>query len=248
MKAADRASRLTRQLLAFSRHQVLNPRLLSVNEIITGMEGMARRVVPENIDFVTELDQELSQVRADAGQMEQVFLNLVINGADAMPNGGQLAIRTANVEVDALFSASRLDLRPGTYVCITVSATGVGMDQETVSRIFEPFFTTKGVGKGTVLGLSTVLHVTQRRKSGLQSLPRTLFSFFPPRRSSFNADKTQLNRRLPAPGASCWSRTKSRRATGPFIESRARRLHDARTRTSLMRSRSRSHPRRDSLC
>ena len=156
MKAADRASRLTRQLLAFSRHQVLNPRLLSVNEIISGMESMARRVVPENIELITELDAELSQVRADAGQMEQVFLNLVINGADAMPNGGQLAIRTANMEVDALFSASRLDLPPGSYVCITVSDTGVGMDQETVSRIFEPFFTTKGVGKGTGLGLSTV--------------------------------------------------------------------------------------------
>jgi two-component system cell cycle sensor histidine kinase/response regulator CckA len=156
MKAADRASRLTRQLLAFSRHQVLNPRLLSVNEIISGMEGMARRVVPENINLVTELDAELVQVRADAGQMEQVLLNLVINGADAMPNGGQLAIRTANMEVDASFSASRLDVPPGQYACITVSDTGVGMDQETVSRIFEPFFTTKGVGKGTGLGLSTV--------------------------------------------------------------------------------------------
>jgi PAS domain S-box-containing protein len=156
MKAADRASRLTRQLLAFSRHQVLNPRLLSVNEIISGMEGMARRVVPENIELITELDGELSQVRADAGQMEQVLLNLVINGADAMPNGGQLAIRTSNMEVDASFSASRLDVPPGQYVCITVSDTGVGMDQETVARIFEPFFTTKGVGKGTGLGLATV--------------------------------------------------------------------------------------------
>jgi PAS domain S-box-containing protein len=156
MKASDRASRLTRQLLAFSRHQVLNPRLLSVNEIISGMDGMVRRVVPENIDLVTELDAQLSQVRADGGQMEQVFLNLVINAADAMPNGGQLAVRTSNIEVDASFSASRLDVPPGKYVCITVSDTGVGMDQETASRIFEPFFTTKGVGKGTGLGLSTV--------------------------------------------------------------------------------------------
>jgi two-component system cell cycle sensor histidine kinase/response regulator CckA len=156
MKAADRASRLTRQLLAFSRHQVLNPRLLSVNEIISGMEGMVRRVVPENIDLITELEPALSQVRADAGQMEQVVLNLVINAADAMPNGGRLAVRTSNIEVDASFSASHLDVPAGHYVCITVSDTGLGMDQETVSRIFEPFFTTKGVGKGTGLGLSTV--------------------------------------------------------------------------------------------
>lgn len=156
MKASDRASRLTRQLLAFSRHQVLNPRLLSVNEIVSGMDGMVRRVVPENIELITELDPALSLVRADAGQMEQVVLNLVINGADAMPKGGRLAVRTSNIEVDASFSASHLDVPPGQYVCITVSDTGFGMDQETVSRIFEPFFTTKGVGKGTGLGLSTV--------------------------------------------------------------------------------------------
>jgi PAS domain S-box-containing protein len=156
MKAADRASRLTRQLLAFSRHQVLNPRLLSLNEIISGMDGMVRRVVPENIELVAELDPNLSQVRADAGQVEQVILNLVINGADAMPKGGKLAIRTSNMEIDSSFSASHLDVPPGHYVCITVSDTGFGMDPETVSRIFEPFFTTKGIGKGTGLGLSTV--------------------------------------------------------------------------------------------
>lgn len=156
MKASDRASRLTRQLLAFSRHQVLNPRLLSLHEIIGGMDEMLRRVVPENIDLITELDPKLSQVKADAGQMEQVILNLVINAGDAMPNGGQLAIRASNTEVDASFNAAHLDVQAGQYVCITVSDTGVGMDQETVSRIFEPFFTTKGVGKGTGLGLSTV--------------------------------------------------------------------------------------------
>jgi len=156
MKASDRASRLTRQLLAFSRHQVLSPRLLSLNEIISGMDGMMRRVVPENIDVITELDPNLTQVKADAGQMEQVILNLVINAADAMPNGGRLSIRTSNTDVDASFAASHLDVPAGYYVCLTVSDTGFGMDQETASRIFEPFFTTKGVGKGTGLGLSTV--------------------------------------------------------------------------------------------
>lgn len=156
MKAADRASRLTRQLLTFSRHQVLNPKVLSLNEIISGMDGMVRRVVPENIEVITDLDPKLSMVRVDEGQMEQMILNLVINAADAMPQGGRLAIRTSNTAVDASFSASHLDVPPGDYVCTTVSDTGLGMDQETVSRIFEPFFTTKGVGKGTGLGLSTV--------------------------------------------------------------------------------------------
>jgi PAS domain S-box-containing protein len=156
MKAADRASRLTRQLLTFSRHQVLKPTLLSLNDIISEMDGMVRRVVPESIELITQLDPELAMVRTDAGQMEQMILNLVINAADAMPKGGRLVIRTSNTAVDASFSASHLDVPPGDYVCTTVSDTGFGMDQETVSRIFEPFFTTKGVGKGTGLGLSTV--------------------------------------------------------------------------------------------
>ena len=156
MKAADRASRLTRQLLAFSRHQVLNPTLLSLNEIVSGMDGMVRRVVPENIQLLTELAPDIRPIRADAGQMEQVLLNLVINAADAMPNGGTLSIRTSTATVDSTFTARHLDVPAGRYVCLTVSDTGIGMDAETVARIFEPFFTTKGVGKGTGLGLSTV--------------------------------------------------------------------------------------------
>jgi len=156
MKASDRASRLTRQLLAFSRHQVLNPTLLILNDIISGMDGMMRRVVPENIELITELESQLRPTKADAGQMEQVILNLVINAGDAMPTGGRLIIRTSNVTVDTTFSATHLDLAPGQYACLTVSDTGVGMDAETVARIFEPFFTTKGLGKGTGLGLSTV--------------------------------------------------------------------------------------------
>jgi PAS domain S-box-containing protein len=156
MKASDRASRLTRQLLAFSRHQVLNPTLLILNDTVSGMDGMMRRVVPENIELITELDPQLRPIKADAGQMEQVILNLVINAADAMPTGGRLVIRTSNAAVDATFSATHLDVAPGQYACLTVSDTGFGMDQETVARVFEPFFTTKSLGKGTGLGLSTV--------------------------------------------------------------------------------------------
>jgi signal transduction histidine kinase/ActR/RegA family two-component response regulator len=156
IKASDRASKLTRQLLAFSRHQVLNPTVVILNEIVHGMDGMLRRVLPENIELVTDLAPDLRSVRADIGQMEQVLLNLVINAADAMPNGGQLSVRTSNATLDSSFSAKHLAVPPGQHVCLTVSDTGVGMDEATVAKIFEPFFTTKRVGKGTGLGLSTV--------------------------------------------------------------------------------------------
>ncbi len=156
LKAADRAAALTRQLLAFSRHQVVTPRPVALNQIVEGLNGMLRRVVPENIEINTELGPQLSTIKADTGQLEQVLLNLVINAADAMPNGGRIDIRTSNVEVDATFSASHLDLGPGSYVSLTVSDTGHGMDGETAMRIFDPFFTTKPVGKGTGLGLATV--------------------------------------------------------------------------------------------
>jgi CheY-like chemotaxis protein len=156
MKAADRAAGLTRQLLAFSRHQVLNPSLMNLNDVVSGMDGMVRRVVPENIEVLTELAPDLRSIKADVGQMEQVMLNLVINAADAMPDGGTLSVRTANKSIDAMFSSKHLDVPPGHYVCLTVSDTGIGMDQETAARIFEPFFTTKAIGKGTGLGLSTV--------------------------------------------------------------------------------------------
>jgi len=156
IKASDRATKLTRQLLAFSRHQVLNPTVLRLDEVVSGMDGMIRRVLPENIELVTDLASDLRSVKADTGQMEQVLLNLVINAADAMPEGGKLSIRTSNTEIDATFSSKHLDVPAGQYVCLTVTDTGIGMDQETAARIFEPFFTTKGVGKGTGLGLSTV--------------------------------------------------------------------------------------------
>jgi CheY-like chemotaxis protein len=185
MKASDRAMKLTRQLLAFSRHQVLNPTVLSLNEIVSGMHGMVRRVVPENIEVITDLAPDLYSVKADVGQMEQVLLNLVINAADAMPEGGKLSIRTSNTVIDATFSAQHLDVPPGQYVCLTVTDTGIGMDQETVARIFDPFFTTKGVGKGTGLGLSTVHGIVTQSggKIWVYSEPRfgAIFRIFLPR-------------------------------------------------------------------
>ena len=156
MKASDRASALTRQLLTFSRHQVLNPRIVVLNDVVSEIEGMVRRVVPENIVVRMELDPALDPIKADVGQLEQVILNLVINASDAMPAGGSLDVRTSNVDVDAAFIEAHLDMEAGRYVCLTVSDTGLGMDKETASRIFEPFFTTKPVGKGTGLGLATV--------------------------------------------------------------------------------------------
>jgi PAS domain S-box-containing protein len=156
LRAADRAAALTRQLLAFSRHQVLNPRVVVLNDVVEGIAGMVKRVVPENIAVTTDLAPRLDAVKADTGQLEQVIVNLVINAADAMPAGGKLEIRTSNVEVDAAFSATHLGVSPGDYVCLTVSDTGHGMNKETVERIFDPFFTTKPVGKGTGLGLATV--------------------------------------------------------------------------------------------
>ncbi len=185
MNAAVRASRLTRQLLAFSRHQILNPTVMVLNEIVSGMDGMIRRTLLEHIELSTSLAPDLFKVNADAGQMEQVLLNLVVNAADAMPDGGRLCIRTSNVIVDASFSTSRMDVPPGEYACLTVSDNGSGMDGDTVTKIFEPFFTTKGIGKGTGLGLSTVHGiVTQSEgKISVYSEPKlgTTFKIFLPK-------------------------------------------------------------------
>ncbi|HEY8793847.1 MAG TPA: ATP-binding protein [Gemmatimonadaceae bacterium] len=185
MSASVRASRLTRQLLAFSRHQVLNPTVVVLNDIVSEMEEMLRRILPEHIKLHVQLDPELRSINADAGQMEQVLLNLVVNAADAMPSGGKLSVRTSNTTVDAAFSATHLDVAPGPYVCLTVSDTGVGMDRDTLTKIFEPFFTTKDVGHGTGLGLSTVHGIVTQSggKIWVYSEPElgTAFKIFLPR-------------------------------------------------------------------
>jgi len=160
--AADRATTLTRQLLAFSRKQLLELKVVDVNAIVQDMERLLRPLIGENIDLVTILSREAAHTRADAGQLEQVIMNLVVNAKDAMPVGGKLTLRTENVVLDENHRRGQQFIRPGNYVTLLVSDTGMGMDRETQSRIFEPFFTTKEKGKGTGLGLSTVYGIVKQ--------------------------------------------------------------------------------------
>ena len=160
-QAADRAATLTRQLLAFSRKQLLELKVVDVNTVVGDMERLLRPLIGENIELLTRLSTETGHTRADAGQLEQVIMNLVVNAKDAMPDGGKLTLRTADVTVRAGFSEHRF-IHPGRYAVISVSDTGLGMDKETQSRIFEPFFTTKEKGKGTGLGLSTVYGIVKQ--------------------------------------------------------------------------------------
>jgi|SRR5579871_2898176 len=159
-KAGERAAALTRQLLAFSRRQILSPRVLDLNAVVSDMERMLRRVLGEDIHLRTRLES-LSAVQADPGQMEQVIMNLAVNARDAMPNGGELSIETASVEIHS-DNADGHAITPGSYAMLVISDTGSGMDQATQARIFEPFFTTKPTGQGTGLGLSTVFGIVQQ--------------------------------------------------------------------------------------
>ena len=160
--AAARAAALTRQLLAFSRRQVLQERAVDANAVVTELEPMMRRLVEENVAVVTRLAPRLDRIKVDPSQLEQVLLNLVVNARDAMPQGGTLLIETANVLLDDQYPKSHLTARPGPYVVLTVTDTGCGMDAATQSRLFEPFFTTKPVGQGTGLGLATVYGIVKQ--------------------------------------------------------------------------------------
>jgi signal transduction histidine kinase/ActR/RegA family two-component response regulator len=161
-KAAERAASLTKQLLAMSRKQIVQPKVVKLNTVVADMEEMLRRLVGEDLEFIVTLGPGLGQVRADPGQLQQVLMNLVVNARDAMPHGGRLSITTANVYLDDISAAADARLGSGHYVVLAVSDSGCGMDSETQARIFEPFFTTKDHSKGTGLGLSTAYGIIEQ--------------------------------------------------------------------------------------
>jgi signal transduction histidine kinase/ActR/RegA family two-component response regulator len=161
-RAADRAATLTRQLLAFSRMQVLQPQVINLNSIVEEMGKLLPRLIGEDIELIIRAHRNLGSIRADAGQMEQVIMNLAVNARDAMPNGGKLLIETCNSDLEPSYTSTHPLMQPGSYVQLSVSDNGTGMDAETQTHIFEPFFTTKEKGKGTGLGLATVYGIVKQ--------------------------------------------------------------------------------------
>ena len=161
-QAAERAAELTGQLLAFGRRQVISPRVIDPNRVLTGLEPMLRQVIGTNVELGLELEPDAWRIRADPGQLDQIVVNLVVNARDAMPAGGTVTIGTRNVIVDEPFAIEQFDVKPGPYLLISVTDTGVGMDRETRAHIFEPFFTTKESGKGTGLGLASAYGIVRQ--------------------------------------------------------------------------------------
>ncbi len=201
-RAVEQGAALTRQLLAFGRKQVLQPRIISLNEILSNMHGMLRRVLRENIELVTELNPETGMIKADPRQIEQVIVNLVLNARDATPAGGTISIGVRQLSLETGFG----ELSPGQYVLLSVSDTGYGMDGATQSRIFEPFFTTKEQGKGTGLGLSTVYGIVKQSGGHISVYSEvgqgTTFKIYLPCVSETSVEPEPVSQRVPsAPGA-----------------------------------------------
>ncbi len=162
LKAGERATALTKQLLAYSRKQNMEPKLWNLNEIVRGLDGMLRRLIGEDVNMSVRLDPAAGTVKVDRGQVEQIIVNLVLNARDAMPSGGNLGLETTNAVFDTAYAASHLESPVGNYVMLAVTDTGTGMTSEVKTHIFEPFFTTKGPGKGTGLGLSSVYGIVKQ--------------------------------------------------------------------------------------
>jgi signal transduction histidine kinase/CheY-like chemotaxis protein len=204
-KATDRASALTGQLLAFSRKQVLQPRILNLNDVVQGMEKMLRRLIGEDIDLSTVFDSSLGNVKADFGQIEQVIMNMAVNARDAMPSGGKLTISTSNAVIDQKSNLRNRTMDAGAYVVVAISDNGMGMTEEIQSHLFEPFFTTKGIGKGTGLGLATCYGIVCQSGGDIRvySEPNTgtTFKIYLPRTDAA-LDATGNNESKPLPAGS----------------------------------------------
>ena len=203
-KSADRAAELTQQLLAFSRKQVMQPKVIDLNHLIKETETLLQRLIGENIELVTRLKAQPVFVRADPGQIEQVIVNLVVNARDSMPRGGKITISTRSTRLGRSFEAEDPEFRPGNYVLFTIRDTGHGFDEETKERIFEPFFTTKERGKGTGLGLSTVYGIVKQSDGTIRVESRvdrgTVFKIYLPEVEEWNDSISEKPRMVPPKG------------------------------------------------